>query len=319
MLEGNVRRADKQVRVTVQLVDTTTGYHVWAHRYDRAWQDIFALQDDITQKIVAALAVQLKAEERGQLALRYTQDVAAYDSAARGWDYFLRYTQAGNTQARQLFSHAIALDPAYTLAHVGLARTYCLEWLCVWNQDPAALEHALDHAKHALVLDEASPFAHALLSDIYLLKGQHASAMAEAEQAIMLDPSYAYGYASLAEIFNFTGQPEEAIRLLVEQALRLDPDAAAYHSTILGHAYFLLRRYEEAIAAFKRTLTRNPDYLLARLRLAAAYSEAGQTGQARVQRMQWQELSRDGSLTGARQTLPYTEAQDLERMLGCVA
>lgn len=318
VLEGSVRRAGDQVRITAQLVDAATGQRLWAQRYDRSWQDLFALQDDITQKIVAALAIQLKAEERSRLVQRYTKNVEAYDSTARGWDYFLRYTHTGNQQARQLFSHALTLDPHYALAYVGLGRTYCLEWLSVWNQDPAALERASDLARQALQIDASLPPAHALLGDVYLLKRQHASAMAEAEQAITLDPTYAYGYAALAEMFNFTGQPEEAVRLLVEKAMRLDPDAAAYYSTILGHSYFLLKRYAEAIAALKRTLTRNPDYLLARLRLAMVYSEAGQHQEAKAHFTHWRELSPNGAFDGARQTLPYKERADLERTLAAL-
>ena len=128
VLEGSVRRADDQVRITAQLVDTATGYQVWAQRYDRPFHDIFALQDEITDKIVSALAVKLKEEERSRMVLRYTDNVEAYDFSARGWDYFGRYTQAANLEARQLFAHALDLDPRYTVAYVVGASLF-LAWI----------------------------------------------------------------------------------------------------------------------------------------------------------------------------------------------
>ena len=153
---------------------------------------------------------------------------------------------------------------------------------------------------------------------MYVLKRQHELAIAAAERAITLDPSYAYGYASLAEILNFAGRPEEAVGLLVEKAQRLDPDAAAYYSTFLGHAYFLLRRHEDAIVALKRTLTRNPDYLLARARLAAVYSELDHHTEARTHLAAWRRLSPQGSLAALKRTLPYKEQADLDRYLAAL-
>ena len=315
VLEGSIRRDGDRLRVTAQLADTTTDYHLWAERYDRPFADIFALQDDITQNIATALVVKFKEEEVGRAVRQSTNNVEAYDYAARGWEYYSRFTQVDNAQARQLFEKAVALDPQFTVAHIGLGRTYSLDWIASWDLSPGVLEKALSIARHVLVLDDSLPAAHAFLADGYLLQKQHEQAMAAAQQTIILDPSFAYGYVSLATILNCVGRPEEAISLLVEKALPLDPGGAAYNSTILGHSYFLLRRYAEAERMVKRTLIRNPDYVFAHSLLAAVYAETGRQTEAEAELATVLRLSPQSSLAMTRDRMPYKEAADGERML----
>ena len=188
VLRGSVRKAGDQVRITAQLVNTATGYHIWAERYDRPLTDIFALQDEIVRQIVTSLAVRLKEGEQEQLIHTYTNNVEAYDSASRGWDYFYGYRQAANRQAQQLFQHALEIDPQYTVAYVGLGRTHWLDCISAWSQDETILEQAIALAQRAVTLDNTFPLVHALLGDLHLLKEQHAQAIAAAERAITLIP-----------------------------------------------------------------------------------------------------------------------------------
>ena len=133
ILAGSVRKADKRVRITAQLVDTTTNSPLWAERYDRPWQDIFTLQDEITSKIVAALRVQIAPEEQRRLNRIPTNNLEAYDLFLRGWTLYGQLTEEATLQARQLFEQATQLDSNYADAYAALAATYLLEWTWQWQ------------------------------------------------------------------------------------------------------------------------------------------------------------------------------------------
>ncbi|HEV8718235.1 MAG TPA: tetratricopeptide repeat protein [Candidatus Binatia bacterium] len=277
-----MRKADKRVRITAQLVDATSGHHLWAERYDRELTDIFALQDEITQQIVTALRVEVREAERERVRRIPTNNFTAYDAVLRGLEYYWRLTQEANIQARQLWERAIELDPQYAEAYAWLGWSYLTEWTWQWSRDPQTLEQAFTLAQKAIVLDDSLPAAHMVLGSVYLFKGQHEQALAEGEQALALDPNFAEGHAALAGILLFAGRPEGAIGL-VEKALRLSPHAPAWYIVLLGSAYRLAGQYEEAMAAYKRALLRNPDFLPAHRVLAAVYSELGRDEEAHAE------------------------------------
>jgi adenylate cyclase len=314
VLEGSVRKAGDRVRITAQLVEATTGYHRWAERYDRDLKDIFAVQEEISRKIVAALAVQLTAGEQARLGRQYTDNLEAYDYLLRGSESLGRYTQETNVQARQMFEKAIALDPTFALAYALLGMTYFGEWSLQWSQDPQTLERAFALAQQAVALDDSLPVAHRVLGLVYQWKKQPAQAIAALERAIALDPNDADSYASLAHILNFTGKPEEALRL-AQKAMRLNPHYPSFYSATLGTAYLSTGRYEEAIAAFKEALIRNPDYLLAHIFLAVLYSGGGREEQARAEAAEVLRLNPQFSLEVWRQTVPMKDQAVLESFL----
>jgi adenylate cyclase len=270
VLEGSVQKAGEQVRITVQLIDATEDRHLWSERYDRPFKDIFALQDEIVQKIVTTLQLQLTLQEQGFIVRKHTDNLEAYDVLLRGAEYFWRTTKEANAQARQLFEKAVALDPQYAEAYVWLGGTYFLEWSWRWSRDPQTLERALEMAQKAVALDDSLPFAHSLLSLIYAQKQQYDQALAEGEQAIALDPNNTGSYAAQAEVLNFVGKPEEALRM-VEQAMRLNPHYPVSYSLRLGWTYRLLGQYEEAIAVLKEAVSRSPNLLPAYTPLAFSY------------------------------------------------
>ncbi len=274
VLEGSVRKAGGRVRITAQLIDTTTGGHLWAERYDRDFGDIFSVQDEVTERIVAALAVKLTEDEKDRSAQRGTDSLEAYDHSLRGLEYYFRRTEEANAVARQLFEKAIALDPEYAWAYSRLGWTYATEWSFGWSQDRESLEQAFKLAKKALALEDALPDAHCLLGNGYLWKMNHSQAVAELKKAIALNPNYADGCAGLSDVLNWAGRPEEAIGWL-EKAMRLNPRYPVWYLWGLGHAYFLAARYDEAVATFKRAINRNPNFWPARVYLAASYAEAG--------------------------------------------
>jgi len=309
VLTGSVRRSGNRLRISGQLIDTGTDFPLWSERYDRDLKGIFALQDEITQKILTALQVKLtQGEQELLLVHKYPDNLEAYDYFLRGWTYYFRFTKETNTQAQQMFERAVNLDPKFAAAYAGLSIAYLQEWVNQWSQDPQTLEQVLKLGQRAVALEDSLPLAHTALSWVYLLKKQLEQAIAETERAIALDPNYALGYADLAMFLNLAGQPEEAIGL-AEKAMRLDPHYPAFFVSYLGQSYYLLRRYEEAIAAQKRALTLSPDFLYAHAFLAASYSESGRAEEAWAEAAEVLRVSPNFSLEVLWQMLPSRDPE----------
>jgi adenylate cyclase len=302
------------VRITAQLVDTTTNSPLWAERYDRPWQDIFALQDDITSKIVAALRVQIAPEEQKRLARIPTNSLEAYDLFLRGWALYGQTTEETTLQARHLFEQATRLDPHYAELYAALAATYLLEWTWQWQQTPHVLEQALSLARQAITLNDTLAPAHMVLGNVFLWKKEHDQALAATEKAIALDPNDAEGYATLGEILTWMGKSDEAIEW-VQKAIRLNPRASTSYLWILGHAHRLARRYETAMAVQKEVLQESPTHIGAHVELAVCASELGQEGQARAEVAEIKRVSPQISLQSLRRSLPYKDDALRERLL----
>ena len=312
LLEGSVRKSGNRVRISAQLIDTTTGYHLWAERYDRELQDIFAVQDEVTQKIVAALQVKLTEGEHQRLQRPHTNNLDAYEHFLRGLECYWQRTKEMTAQARQLFERAIELDPDFATAHAWLSRTYVVDWVFLWNEDPQSLERALALAQRAVVLDDSLPVAYQTLAYMFLLTKQFDQAIAAAERAVALDPNNADACSSLGEVLSCTGRAQEAVGL-VEKAMRLDPLYPASYLFALGQAYYLTGRYEEAISAFKRLLTRNPHHSHGRILLAITYGELGRTEEARGELSARGDPDPSYSLERVKDRIPYQDPTIVER------
>ena len=283
VLEGSVQKGSDKVRINAQLVDAITGHHLWAERYDRDFKDIFAVQDEITQKIVRTLRVEVTEVELERIRRIPTENLNAYEFFYRGLEYYRRSSKSSNTQARQMFERAIELDPRFSVAYVFLGHTYRRDWLYRWSQDPQTMERAFELAQKAIELNDSSIYAYELLGYIYLLKDrQHEQAIAVADKVIALDPNYAGGYGLLAEILSFAGRPEEVIGLM-EKAMRLNPRYPAIYLFWLGNAHYQMGRYDEAIAALNSAVIRKPNHLPTHLFLAASYVELGQEEEAQAE------------------------------------
>jgi adenylate cyclase len=225
VLEGSVRKAGDQVRITVQLIDVTTDYHVWSERYDRPFADIFALLDVIVQKIVTTLKLQFTVWEHGAAVRKRTDNLEAYDFFLRGLASLFRAEletkKEANVQTRQMFERALELDQQYAEAYIGLGNTYLNEWSLQWNPDRTqSLEPALERLQRAITLDDSLSIPHLLLGHAYVWHKQHDQAITELQRAIALDPNSADNYLELGIILVFAGQPEEAIEL-IKKAMRL--------------------------------------------------------------------------------------------------
>jgi adenylate cyclase len=280
ILEGSVRKEADQVRITAQLVDATSGADLWAQHYDRPLRNIFALQDQIVQRIATTLNLQLTLEERGVLVRKQTDNLEAYDDFLRGTEYYWSFTKDGNAKARQMFEKAIELDPKYADAYAWLGLNYWFGWLAQYSPDPNALDRASQLAQQAIALDDSRPFPHTVLGNIYLFKRQYAEALTEAQRAIALGPNDASGYEWLAWIMNNTRRRAEAIDL-AEKAMRLDPHNHDRYLYIEGWSYTQMGRYEEAVPILKRYLASYP--LPWQFLLVVDYIELGREPQARAE------------------------------------
>ncbi|NOT58547.1 MAG: tetratricopeptide repeat protein [Deltaproteobacteria bacterium] len=287
VLEGSVRKSDNQVRITAQLIDATTGEHLWAERYDRPLDEIFALQDEIRQKIVLALKVKLTPEEQARFKEAPTNNLEAYDYYLRGREAggraFLESRKEAGEQARQMYEKAIELDPRYAAAHARLAWVYYLDFFFRWAQDPIqSLGRASELAQRAVALDDTLSLAHQTLGLVHVFQRHHEQALREIERAIALDPSDALSYATLGVALVFAGQLNDGVKAH-EQAMRLDPRNLPLYLIQLGHAYRSAGQCEKAIVPIKQALSLNPAIIPARVNLAVCYIELGREEEARAE------------------------------------
>jgi adenylate cyclase len=272
VLEGSVRKAGGRVRITAQLIDATTGHHLWAERYDRDLEDIFAIQDEITLRILKALQVKLIDGEQAPLFTKGTENIEAYLKTLQARSCYRRYDRGSNLLARQICEEVIALDPQYPMPYAILGRTYWSDVFLGWTDSPReSVQRAFASAQKCIALDDSSPAAHGLLSWVYLMKREHDRAILEAEKAVSLDPNSADAHMWLGNVLNFAGKPDEAISVL-ERAIRLNPLAPSSYLPLLGMAYREAGKYEESITACKKALQRQPSNIYAHIVLAATYS-----------------------------------------------
>jgi adenylate cyclase len=314
VLEGGVQRAGNRVRITAQLVDARSGYHIWAERYDREVQDIFAVQDDVTQQIVRALAVKVTEAERIRMGRSPTAVLEAYDLVLRGHDERRHTTRESNAEARRIFTRALELDPQYAVAYAGLGWTLLQSWQLLWTTERQTLEHARELAERAIALDNTLGDAYRLLAQISLWQKDHDRALAQAERGVALDPNDADGYETRAEILGWSGRAEESIRV-IRQAMRLNPRYPFYYLWTLGHAYFLTEQRQEALAAFGKIVQQNPNFVPAYAYRAIVLSELGRAKEAREAWAEANRISPGASLSSLRERLPYKRPADLDRVL----
>ena len=273
VLEGSVQRTADRIRITAQLIDATSGHHVWSEGYDRESKDIFAIQDDITIKITSALRVELTEGEQARMwDKNATTNIRAWEKVLQGIDYFYRYTKEDNATAQRLLEEVIVLDPKYAVAYVLLGWTYWLDARFGWVESRAeSIKMAMKYAQKAIELNDTVDLGYLLIGGVYFLQGQYEKAIAEGERAVALNPNGALDYSFLAGAVGCSGRWNESIEL-AKKSIRLHPFAPATYYHWLGRAYFMTEQYDEAIATFKKILNINPNYLPARAFLTACYS-----------------------------------------------
>ncbi len=250
VVEGSVRKAGNRVRITAQLVEAEAGHHVWAERYDREIEDIFAVQDEVAQTIVSTVAGRLEDARVERARRRPTENLAAYDWLLRGIHHIHRYTKADYAAARPMINKAIEIDPQFARAHAALGLIDVFEQM--WRvADENALDRALASAQKAMSLDDDDTWAYAVFANVYVQRGRQDEAVNFMEKAYRLNPNDPATLAAKALMLEWVGRHDEAIET-IETGMRLDPFHPDWMLEISAMALYSLRRYEEAIDAFRR-------------------------------------------------------------------
>jgi adenylate cyclase len=307
ILEGSVRSAGERVRITAQLVDGSSGQHIWADRYDRELKDIFAIQDDITINIMIALQVKLTEGEQANYRAKYTKNLEAYFVHLQAMEYLYKFTKEGNILARQKFQESITLEPEYPPAYAGLAGVCLNEAWQGWSDNPeqsGAL--AMQYAQKCVALDESNSSAHAVLGIVYLVLGLWDDAIKENELAVSLSPNSAESIFMLAVTYKGVSRVKESLSLL-EKAIRLNPMPPNHYLHEIGTCLRLMERYAEAIAVLKKILNRSPDYLDSRLNLIATYVMSGDKEAACIEAAEVLKQSPDFSIARFLKHFPYKD------------
>jgi adenylate cyclase len=246
VLEGSVRKAGNRVRITAQLIDAETGHHLWAERFDRDVEDLFAVQDEVTQRIVATLAPTVEASERKRArGTDRTDNLDAYDLALKAREHWFRF----DLEARRLYEQAAALDPEYARAYSGIAWTYLMARDQQWTDDPdGELTKANEFARKAVGVNPASHSAWLVQGWVQRARGELARADESMTKAVALNPNDSDGYVFQAHLRISLGEPEEAVRL-AERAIDLSTNVPVWHHLTHGAALYAARRYEDAVSA----------------------------------------------------------------------
>jgi len=333
VLEGSVRRADDRVRINTQLIDATTGGHLWAGRYDGKMVDVFDLQDKITQKIVTALAVKLTPGEQQYVVRKETENTVAYDTLLKGWEHYRRFTP--NTISPR--HYPISRRPSSWIPIMGrlmphwhrligevqnsgidgiLAsvfngpRVACLG--VQWSEGRVLARQCLQTA-----MNNPTSLAHQVASAMNLYRRQYEEAIAEAKRAIGLDPNDHRAHWIMAWVLIYAGSPEEAVGF-AKTAMRLDPHYAAPNLFLLGLAHFAMAQLEEAVNMFERALTHNPELRGLSAPLAAAYAHLGRDEEARLALInytnEWSWWGQSPNLLRVMQFFPFRDLEVADRL-----
>ena len=281
VLEGSFQQSGDHIRVTAQLIDSLTGRHLWAEQYDRLYQEMFKLQDEIMLRILKSLRIKLLTEGESYEAKEGTDNLEAYLKILKCSEYAKLTTKEGIAKYRQLSKEAIALDPDYPMAYFYLAYADVMDvWFGLSKSPKDSLINAINVLQKAIDIDKSFGLAYGLLGHVYLMMRQYEEAVLQGEKAIELVPNSSTNLNFLAVSLNSVGKSKEAIPL-IEKAIRMDPASQSYFLPQLGHAYRAAGQYADAIKTYKKALEFAPDNIFVYLGLASTYIELNEEDKAR--------------------------------------
>ena len=280
VISGDVNKSGRAIRINVHLSDLEHGTILWSDRYDRQFVDLFAIQDEVVQRIINSLSLTLTQEEKYRVAKRYTNNLEAYETFLRA-QYLLNVrTPEDNTNARDLYKKAIELDPGFARAYAGMSYSYSIGYLRQWPADTdQPLMRALQLANQAIELDKDLPESYWAAAFVHFYTTNLDKGTQLLEKALMLNPNYADAYALLAANSISQGKPERVFELM-PIAYRLNPNGGYLYDLQLGRAHYFLNNYELAYKYFLTALERNPTAIDTQMYMAAIYIQLGRNDEA---------------------------------------
>jgi TolB-like protein len=315
VLEGSVRKSGQRVRISSQLLDATTGNHIWAERYDRELTDIFALQDEITTSVTAAIEPKLLAAEGLRAETRSTENLDAWDLVARAMSHYWKLTAADSTAAIALLRLAADRYPNYAPAHSMLAFAQLASAYVGWIPAGGDRELAIQRAHRAAELDDSDPWAHLALGYVDFTDRRTDEAVRHFRAALDLNPNFAAAAGSIGFALALDGQSDEAISHF-EQAMRMSPRDPfnGFFFVGIAAAHYLAGRYPEAVKAARQAVQLRPGYIGAHRILCASLAQGGHLDEAKAELATIRQLQPDISIARIRESVPYTAGR-MERFL----
>jgi len=324
VLEGSVQRSGDRVRVTAQLIDALTGNPLWAESYDRDLKDIFALQDEITLKILDGVRVKLSggdvatAEKYAEKYYRGKKGLECYLKIMEANRYRARFTIGDTNLSRRMTEEAIAMCPDDPGGYIALGWVYEHDYsMGNTKSPPETLEKGIELAQKVLAMDDSLVDAHCLICGLYIYKREHDKAIAEGERAVILNPSSWYASFHYARSLMFAGRPEEAIPLF-QKAIRLNPFGSSGLNHNFGRALCMTGRFEEAVSAFKKAIQSTPDNIYGHLGLAVTYSMMGHEKEARTEAAEVLRVNPKFSLDYFAKVLPYKDQRETDKWVNAL-
>jgi TolB-like protein/cytochrome c-type biogenesis protein CcmH/NrfG len=312
VLEGSVRKAGDTVRITAQLIDGKTNHHVWAETYDRKLKDIFAIQDEVTINILRAVKVEVVGDAERTFAAIRTSNLRAYLKLLRGIAY---NNQNKFVESRKAFEEALSLDPKCAATYGWLAWAHLIGvWFGHSTTREQSLKMAFEYAEKCLALDDSDPGCHRTLGHAYLLKREYEKAVSEGERSIELSPNSPESATMFGWTLRYVGRYEEAIKEY-ERAMRLDPMRIQWPLTHLCSTYLVMRRFEEAIAACRKSIELRRTALVAWINLVVAYSLLDRMDEAHAAVSEVLKLNPNFSVEHLAETVPYKNEADTEFLI----
>jgi adenylate cyclase len=314
VLEGSVQKSGDRIRVTAQLIDALKGNHLWSERYDSELKDIFALQDDVTKKILRGMQLKLTRGE-GFLHMDFPKNLEVYLKILQGKDYVRKFNIDDNNRARLIAEECIALEPDYGISYGLLGSVHMMDyWLGSTKNPVQSLNQAIEYTQKALDLSQFKGRMLALLGYLYAMKRDYDKAIELGEQAISLVPNGADAHAWLAMSLNYAGRPEDALPLF-KKAMRLNPMSPAFYYQNCGNAYRNMGRFEEAVAMYKKTIQRRPNNAPAHAWLAATYALMGREQEAQAEAAEVLRINPKFSVAYVTKILPFKRQSDKDQLI----
>jgi adenylate cyclase len=318
VLEGSLQRSGDRIRINAQLIDALTGDHLWADRYERDLKDLFALQDEITLKILTGVQVKLtggKLPGRTEKYFKGKQDLDCHLKLTEAYGYWTSWNINDNNIARRMIEEVIAMCPENPMGYLYLGWVCHHDYVLGNTKSPReTLEKAIELAQKAFAMDDSIAGAHSLLCSLYVLKREYDKAIAEGEQAVALDPGGTDPLVNYGNSLTYAGRPEEAIPLF-QKAIRLNPYGPSYLYRQFGHTLQMTGRFEEAVSAFKKAIQIAPDNILAHISLAATYSMMGREKEARAEAAEVLRINPKFSLDYYAKNLAYKDQSENNKIV----